>query len=449
MGIQVENRRRIGGGNWSMNTKLCDSCKSSTALLFCRADSAFLCMNCDSNIHSANKLASRHERVWMCQVCESAPASVTCKADAASLCVTCDSDIHSANPLARRHERIPVVPFFESTISMGNKNKTHMNSDLNTFLLVPDHFIKGQPNEVVEEDEDDDVDVKTTALIRGVDNEDIDRATVSWLFQNPPPKLGVVEAVPDLMLKSGIGVGVDYLFSDVDSYLDLDYPEIGGEKQFQNQHQNGSAGSDSVVPVATNPIPAASFNYSENHCYEFDFSKPKPAYSFNTQSVSHSVSSSEVGVVPDSHCNSMTDISNPFSRNGNNGMIIDHHHLNHHHGVMCSSNGMIDNSTITTGNGNGIENAAVVVTQLTGLDREARVLRYREKRKNRKFEKTIRYASRKAYAETRPRIKGRFAKRSEKEIEADNQIHRMYHHHHHSNPSFMIDSAGYGIVPSF
>lgn len=33
----------------------------------------------------------------------------------------------------------------------------------------------------------------------------------------------------------------------------------------------------------------------------------------------------------------------------------------------------------------------------------------------RRFEKTIRYASRKAYAEVRPRIKGRFAKKEEVE----------------------------------
>ncbi|MCD7470925.1 Zinc finger protein [Datura stramonium] len=37
----------------------------------------------------------------------------------------------------------------------------------------------------------------------------------------------------------------------------------------------------------------------------------------------------------------------------------------------------------------------------------------REEKKNRKFEKTIRYASRKAYAETRPRIKGRFVRRTD------------------------------------
>ncbi|KAL0297386.1 UNVERIFIED_CONTAM: Zinc finger protein CONSTANS-LIKE 5 [Sesamum radiatum] len=69
---------------------------------------------------------------------------------------------------------------------------------------------------------------------------------------------------------------------------------------------------------------------------------------------------------------------------------------------------------------------------VSGVDREARVLRYREKRKNRKFEKTIRYASRKAYAETRPRIKGRFAKRSELEVD-----------------SLISGDASYGVVPTF
>lgn len=47
------------------------------------------------------------------------------------------------------------------------------------------------------------------------------------------------------------------------------------------------------------------------------------------------------------------------------------------------------------------------------MEREAKIMRYKEKRKKRKFEKQIRYASRKAYAEMRPRIKGRFAKTPE------------------------------------
>ncbi|KAG6497595.1 hypothetical protein ZIOFF_045496 [Zingiber officinale] len=47
------------------------------------------------------------------------------------------------------------------------------------------------------------------------------------------------------------------------------------------------------------------------------------------------------------------------------------------------------------------------------MEREAKIMRYKEKRKKRKYEKQIRYASRKAYAEMRPRVKGRFAKTSE------------------------------------
>lgn len=79
-------------------------------------------------------------------------------------------------------------------------------------------------------------------------------------------------------------------------------------------------------------------------------------------------------------------------------------------GVVPDPSSMADVSTLVKNDG--------FPNPVSGMDREARVLRYREKRKNRKFEKTIRYASRKAYAETRPRIKGRFAKRSENGIES-------------------------------
>ncbi|XP_058085860.1 transcription factor GHD7-like [Magnolia sinica] len=73
-------------------------------------------------------------------------------------------------------------------------------------------------------------------------------------------------------------------------------------------------------------------------------------------------------------------------------------------------------STLTdasTGNIKEVGNAITSGTLDPASEREARVMRYKEKKKNRKFEKQIRYASRKAYAEKRPRVKGRFAKRPE------------------------------------
>nr|AAS60236.1 ZCCT1 [Triticum monococcum] len=46
----------------------------------------------------------------------------------------------------------------------------------------------------------------------------------------------------------------------------------------------------------------------------------------------------------------------------------------------------------------------------TMQERAAKVMRYREKRKRRRYDKQIRYESRKAYAELRPRVNGRFVK---------------------------------------
>ncbi|XP_050374426.1 zinc finger protein CONSTANS-LIKE 16-like [Argentina anserina] len=43
--------------------RACDSCIKKRARWYCAADDAFLCQACDSSVHSANLLARRHERV--------------------------------------------------------------------------------------------------------------------------------------------------------------------------------------------------------------------------------------------------------------------------------------------------------------------------------------------------------------------------------------------------
>ncbi|EPS63473.1 hypothetical protein M569_11315 [Genlisea aurea] len=94
-------------------SRLCTHCQAAAAVLFCRTDSTFLCICCDSMLHEGEGGRENilHEKVWICQVCEQFPAAFTCKADAAALCDDCDGHIHSANPLAGRHDRVPVVPF--------------------------------------------------------------------------------------------------------------------------------------------------------------------------------------------------------------------------------------------------------------------------------------------------------------------------------------------------
>ncbi|CAA7407350.1 unnamed protein product [Spirodela intermedia] len=371
--VEEEERKSYWG---VMGARECDFCRGSPAMLFCRADAAFLCGGCDAKVHGANKLASRHARVWLCEVCEQAPAAVTCKADAAALCVSCDADIHSANPLARRHHRIPVAPFYDTPAAAALLNPANSPAAAAELPLL-------RPSSSSLSDDDDD------------DNLSEEAEAASWLLPDPEPpaseedhhlhhlhhkqKVEEVEEVEEEELKT-----TDYL-SEEYPYLDLEYPS------------SVDAAMDSVVPeqmpaaglVAGHP--AAFISPDGGIDFDFGMSKPQLHGIYPSAScVSHSFSSSEVGVVPDAGAGA--DVTNPYGGR---------------------------------------------------VDREARLMRYREKRKNRRFEKTIRYASRKAYAETRPRIKGRFAKRGERE----SNVAGIYSSGDPPAAAFMVD-PGYGVVPS-
>ncbi|KAL9154700.1 hypothetical protein ABFS82_10G133400 [Erythranthe guttata] len=362
--------------------KPCDYCKSAAALLFCRVDSAFMCIPCDAKVHRSSSAAGglKHERVWMCEVCEQAPAVVTCKADAAALCVTCDRDIHAANPLASRHERVQVVPFYDTAESVM------MKSTAAAALLLPpvgdcNHssiFAAAAPPPPPPPPHME----QQNAYIPD-----------SWISMNPIITAAKLIPAENPDLKS-----MELLFQDSDQFLDFDNYQISSQPF-----------TDSVVPIQTAtiepPVPARlGHEHSPEDRFDIDFagSNINSYNSYTTHSLSHSVSSSsmDVGVVPEG--NSMSEISYSLGRTIN-----------------------------SSGDG----------SQVVGMDREARVLRYKEKRKNRKFEKTIRYASRKAYAETRPRIKGRFAKRTESESDLD----RIFG----AGAANFIADARYGIVPSF
>lgn len=349
-------------------------------------------MACDLKVHSANKLASRHERVWMCEVCEQAPAVVTCKADAASLCFSCDADIHSANPLANRHERVPVLPFYEAP---GLVKFPHMN-------VVTPHSSDGTGCGSASSDDEVGDDEKSAAEAESwlLPSDGINKA--SLLGESFDDVVTVPTLVPDDSRDSGTNVEKPNhgkilkvkaeddsslgFFPAVDPFLDMQF--VGVPQVI----------TDSIVPVhdpnghVANCVSSAP--PSGSHMLQVEV-PPKSGFGFGSASLSHSISSSsmEFGVVPDS---SFSDISTP------------------------------------TGPGPLVRSQSV--SQLEPLAREARVMRYKEKRKNRKFEKTIRYASRKAYAETRPRIKGRFAKRTEVEVE------QMFS---------VVPDSGFGVVPSF
>ncbi|KAA8530501.1 hypothetical protein F0562_005210 [Nyssa sinensis] len=375
-----------GSNNWA---RVCDTCRSAACTVYCRADSAYLCTGCDARIHAANRVASRHERVWVCEACERAPAAFLCKADAASLCTTCDADIHSANPLARRHHRVPILPI--PGCLYGPPPTDSGGSIVRSAADTDDRFL-AQDETIDEEDEDEDED-----------------GAASWVLLNPVKNSSNNN---NHLNSNGFLLGGEF----VDEYLDLvDYNSCQ-DNQFTDQYHSHqqhysipqkSYGGDSVVPVQCGE---GKYQLQQQQTLNFDlgmeYESSKTGYGYPA-SISHSVSisSMDVGVVPES---TISDVSISHSRP--------------------------PKGTINLFSSPPIQ----IPPQLTPMDREARVLRYREKKKMRKFEKTIRYASRKAYAETRPRIKGRFAKRTDVEAEVDQMF-----------STTLMAESGYGIVPSF
>lgn len=197
--------------------KICDVCQCSTAVVFCRADAAYLCVPCDGKVHGANKLASRHERVWMCEVCELSPAVVSCKADAAALCLQCDADIHSANPLARRHERVPITPFYEfpSMVKVAHIHGASMLSD---------------PSEVFKRGG------MGLDLGPSADEDPSAAEAASWILPRPEREISASDNCFAVVPRSPHGIpsqkptednltqpSASDLFTDVDPYLDLDF----------------------------------------------------------------------------------------------------------------------------------------------------------------------------------------------------------------------------------
>ncbi|MED6205772.1 Zinc finger protein CONSTANS-like [Stylosanthes scabra] len=383
----------IGGScsssnNWS---RVCDTCRSAPCVVYCRADSAYLCSACDGRVHAANRVASRHERVWVCEACERAPAAFLCRADAASLCSSCDSDIHSANPLASRHHRVPILPI------SGCSSLIRPGGEEEQLEREKDHVVEGTINNQNYNDGCEMEDEECEG--------DDEAEAASWLLPHPV-KMGGNDESDGFLFCGGDGDcnGDEYLelvdcdnnkqFSCVDHHeQDMQQHNYGGGSGNVMDYNQGN-NHDSVVPVQM------------QQCFEFESSKVG-GFSYNgSLSQSVSISSMEVGVVPES---TFSDVS-----------------ISHSKAQRVSSEQQFPPMPMPS-------------TLLSPMDRVARVLRYREKKKTRKFEKKIRYESRKAYAETRPRIKGRFAKRTD--VEAD-EVDQML-------SSTLMSEAVYGIVPFF
>nr|BAJ08369.1 Hd1 [Oryza sativa Japonica Group] len=422
-----------GEGSGCPWARPCDGCRAAPSVVYCRADAAYLCASCDARVHAANRVASRHERVRVCEAYEQAPAALACRADAAALCVACDVQVHSANPLARRHQRVPVAPLPAITIpatsvlaeavvatatvlggkdeevdswiilSKDSNNNNNNNSSNNGMYFgeVDEYFDLVRYNSYYDNNNNDNSNSNSSNNDNDNDNDNNNNSNSS----NNGMYFGEVDEYFDL-------VGYNsYYDNRIENNQDQQYGMHEQQEQQQQQQEMQKEfaekeGSECVVPSQITML--SEQQHSGYGVVGADQAASMTAgVSAYTDSISNSISfsSMEAGIVPDS-------------------TVID----------MPNSSILTPAGAINLFSGPSLQ----MSLHFSSMDREARVLRYREKKKARKFEKTIRYETRKAYAEARPRIKGRFAKRSDVQIEVDQMF-----------STAALSDSSYGTVPWF
>ncbi|CAN6287077.1 unnamed protein product [Urochloa humidicola] len=371
----------MGAALGARTARSCDGCMRRRARWHCPADDAFLCQACDASVHSANPLARRHHRVRL-------PSASSC----------CSSPPRGAGDDApawlhglKRRPRTPRSK--QQAGGGGGKHDAAAHSSI-ASAAVPDleeeeesgSGIVGDSDYLgLEEDDDDDllyrVPVFDPAMLAELYNPVADErdqkpaaCLISHLAEASPPEFasggGSADAlsgfdVPDMELASfaadmeSILMGVEADGFDDLGFLDEEKPQVNADLLGTNLEATAAAAA---------PAPERD---------EKKRKRPEMILKLNYESVIASWA---------------CDGGSPWF-----------------HGERPRLDPYESWSDFPAGS-RGLLGGAV--TAVTGGEREARVSRYREKRRTRLFAKKIRYEVRKLNAEKRPRMKGRFVKRS-------------------------------------
>nr|AGI62034.1 CONSTANS-like 10 [Erycina pusilla] len=328
---------------------ICDFCDSEYAVVFCRADSARLCLSCDREVHGANTVSSGHNRSLLCDHCAFAPATIFCSASLHRfvLCSNCDFKAHKAD--GHRHDRRAVDPFtgcpagavLAAALGLGDDKDSLPNKVEDTWDWdVPPIFSW-----------DDLILQPTTTPFHGFQAMGI----------TPPPKdknstCGKREEEIHRQIRKLIISETDGVDCNEENFPVMELKPLLQENLQVGKLDNEYGYAPIFVEVPTCETKKIQCRLSDNQM---------------AISSAHPVEISQENQIGSSSLASET--------------FVD--------------------GTVET-----VSHPSLPKEELP--DRSSVILRYKEKRKTRRYDKLIRYESRKARADSRVRIKGRFAKDS-------------------------------------
>ncbi|CAA0825078.1 Zinc finger protein CONSTANS-LIKE 12 [Striga hermonthica] len=370
-----------------MGEAACEFCGVAKAVVYCKSDSAALCLQCDGYIHSANALSRRHPRSLLCDTCASRAAAVRCLDRGLSLCHACSAASTAAADRLRRVD----LGIYDGCPSQSDLSKLwptvfdNCDSELvmNSTLLVsgggvvPD--VKFGPWAVVPPAPPPQVSLSSGG------NQRLSRAScrdqLSFLSQGSPLEQDLAtRETEDLHDMDGIGL-----------CFESGYGIFGNNL---TSRPNSSREDEGIASILM-----------ENN---ISVSKPNRAH------------------IESSPLEASSTFPPPMSANASSIMMNPSASLGFTSGQLQPPLSLAISSITGESNASEYQDCGLSPLFLTGESpwdsnlepccpqaRDKAKMRYNEKKKTRTFGKQIRYASRKARADSRKRIKGRFVKAGE------------------------------------
>lgn len=368
---------------------LCDFCREQRPTVYCQSDAASLCLSCDRSVHSANTLSRRHTRTLLCDRCASQPAEIRCLEENTSLCQNCDRNGHGATSLAAGHSR-QIINCYTGCPSSEELSKIwSFDMDIPTAAVEP-NCVEGISmmnindsrisNHCGAQQGNGLPDIANTMLMSdpptGEKLKSGDEMNLRPLATHQPAEpVSVTPKVPcDEDMFNDDRIYENFCVDDADMAFE-NYEALFGTSHIQTDQLFADAGIDSFFE--TNEMLADDCNeqlkLTQRECSNADSSLSIPArHAISNISLSFSRLTGESNTRDLQDC-------------GVSPVLMGEPpwHLPGPEGSFASGS------------------------------RSSALTRYKEKKQRRKFDKKIRYASRKARADVRKRVKGRFVKAGE------------------------------------
>ncbi|GAV77228.1 zf-B_box domain-containing protein/CCT domain-containing protein [Cephalotus follicularis] len=416
----------------------CDFCTSKPATLYCSADSAKFCLSCDQQVHSANSLSSKHSRTRLCDNRKAELVSVRSSRDNLLLCQQyCDHDCFN-------NSSVPVEGFsgcpsaIELAYVVGCDSKVDSFLDLNSGSCMADPEMMNFQEHIVPESGESSV----SSVLGRCEREK----------QEGYEKLVEIRKREVVRMSDGAKVEPWMLSSISGQQINLESLEMEDEVKAEFMHQQMPCASLLMLPNdvdlrESDPVAEADlmrdcnpalkvpqiWDFQQGRSWDCEEPGPKETrfcandsylitknYSGQTEDTFMTTTHQALQSMYKMDCSSVCEDSMPNNKYSNQPLSSsgtteeESNNLPVRRSLPESRNVHVMEQPLLLAVGETSVCAKPIIDlEVLAQNRDKAMRRYKEKKKNRRFDKCIRYESRKARADTRKREKGRFVKASE------------------------------------